>query len=81
MRTEKAIETIETMRNYYPLEDDEKEALDMAISAMESLPKETDIYCKDCKHWLNGHLCNHWSKFGTVETGAFDYCSGGRRKE
>ena len=41
---------------------------------------EIVVRCKDCKHWLNGHLCKHWSRHGTIETGAYDYCSYGREK-
>lgn len=36
--------------------------------------------CKDCKHWQNSHICQYWSRHGTIETGAYDYCSNGREK-
>lgn len=41
---------------------------------------EIVIRCKECKYWQKEHLCNHWSRYGTIETGAYDYCSNGRKK-
>lgn len=35
------------------------------------------VRCKECKNYLNGHLCTHWNDFGTVETSADDFCSYG----
>ena len=39
------------------------------------------IRCKDCRQWYNSHLCRQWSKFGTIETDADDFCSYGERNE
>ena len=35
------------------------------------------IHCRECSHWQNKHLCNQWSRFGTIETEADDFCSRG----
>ena len=46
------------------------------------------VRCKDCKWWSgnpetmhNNHLCRNWSKFGSINTSANDYCSYGERRE
>ena len=39
------------------------------------------VRCEECKHWLNDHICTHWSGYyGTIETIADDYCSYGERE-
>ena len=45
------------------------------------------ILCKDCRWWNgnqetmhNNHLCRNWSKFGSINTSANDFCSYGERK-
>ena len=38
-------------------------------------------FCRECKMWINEHLCQWWSRYGTVETDADDFCSYGERKE
>ena len=37
------------------------------------------VRCKDCKHYSNGHLCQIFSRHGTIETKDDDYCSYGDR--
>ena len=46
------------------------------------------VRCKDCRWWNgnsetmhNNHLCRNWSKFGSIDTGADDFCSYGERRE
>lgn len=36
--------------------------------------------CEYCKHWQNEHICQYYSRFGTIETTYDDYCSKGKRK-
>ena len=39
------------------------------------------VRCKDCKYWKNEHLCLAWSRFGSIETKAEQFCSYGERRE
>lgn len=39
------------------------------------------IQCKDCKHYLNEHICMYFSRHGTIETSSDAYCSYGERRE
>lgn len=39
------------------------------------------VRCKDCKHYLNEHICMYFSKHGTIETSSYAYCSYGERRE
>lgn len=38
------------------------------------------VRCKDCKHYLNEHICMYFSRHGTIETSSDDYCSHGERR-
>lgn len=38
------------------------------------------IRCKDCKHWINDHLCESLSRFGSFEPKADFYCGFAKRK-
>lgn len=38
------------------------------------------IRCKDCKHWMNEHLCKALSRYGTFETSEDFYCGYAERK-
>lgn len=38
------------------------------------------VRCKDCKHYSNGHLCRHFSRYGTIETKETNFCSFGERR-
>ena len=38
------------------------------------------VRCKDCKRWKNKHLCEAWSRYGTIETKENDFCSYGEKK-
>ena len=39
------------------------------------------VRCKDCKNWKKEHLCQAWSRYGTIETKADQFCSYGERAE
>ena len=50
--------------------------------------KNSIVRCKDCRWWNgnpetmhNNHLCRNWSKFGSIDTSADDFCSYGERRE
>lgn len=38
------------------------------------------VRCKDCKHWINDHLCESLSRFGSFETKADFYCGYSERR-
>ena len=38
------------------------------------------IYCKDCINWINKHLCEIWSRYGTIETKPDFYCGNGQKE-
>ena len=69
----------------------EFEAYDMAIEALQfvkhfDLLKEYQslqevVRCKNCKHFQNEHICQYFSRFGTIETSAYAYCAYGERRE
>lgn len=39
------------------------------------------VRCRDCNHWKNQHICEAWSRFGTIETTAEQFCSYGEKRE
>lgn len=39
------------------------------------------VRCKDCKNWTKGHVCLAWSRFGSIETKAEQFCSYGKHRE
>ena len=39
------------------------------------------IRCRECKHWLNNHLCKKWSVYGSIETLADGFCYVGERED
>ena len=54
------------------------------VDAMEKIirlpPAQPEItHCKDCIHWINKHLCEIWSRYGTIETKPDFYCGFGER--
>ena len=69
------------------------EALKKEAERQEMIIRASERYlgivrCKDCKWWNgnpetmhNNHLCRNWSKFGSINTSADDFCSCGERKE
>lgn len=70
------------------------EAIDMARETLsnnitespnEAIKRQNDVIevvrCKDCKHYLNEHICMYFSKHGTIETSSYAYCSYGERRE
>lgn len=48
---------------------------------IEEAPSIDIVRCGECKMWMSEHLCQWWSRYGTVETDADDFCSYGERKE
>lgn len=57
------------------------EKWNVAIDAQPTIDAVSVVRCKECKHWLNEHICTHWSGYyGTIETIADDFCSYGERK-
>lgn len=44
------------------------------------MTEEEIVRCKDCKHYSNGHLCQYFSRHGTIETKETDFCSFGERR-
>lgn len=44
-------------------------------------PLEEVVRCKDCKHYLNEHICMYFSRHGTIETSSYAYCAYGKRRE
>lgn len=56
------------------------EAIDMAIEVLSSDAVEV-VRCKDCKHYQNEHICQYFSRFGTIETPSYGYCCFGERRE
>ena len=57
------------------------QAMDALFDILNSPDAVEVVMCKDCKHWKNDHLCQAWSRYGTIETKADQYCSYGERKE
>ena len=55
--------------------DVDKEELLKALELHRSL-----VRCGECKMWMSEHLCQWWSRYGTVETDADDFCSYGERE-
>ena len=55
------------------------EAMDYFMDMINSLVEV--VRCKDCEHWKNDHLCQAWSRYGTIETKADQYCSYGERAD
>ena len=46
---------------------------------IDSAPSIDIVHCGECKMWMSEHLCQWWSRYGTVETDADDFCSYGER--
>lgn len=51
------------------------------LRVLKDLPsaQQEIIHCKDCIHWINKHLCEIWSRYGTIETKPDFYCGFGER--
>lgn len=65
---------------FYPSKAELDELCDIAIQALSADAVEV-VLCKDCKHYLNEHICMYFSRFGTIETSSYAYCSYGERRE
>ena len=37
------------------------------------------VRCRDCKHFKNNHICEYFSRFGTIEMQEDDYCAKGEK--
>lgn len=53
-------------------------AFDMAI---EALSEPSLVRCRECRYYSNNHLCEQFSRFGSVEPLADFYCGFGERRE
>ena len=53
------------------------EVSEKVLEALPSAEKTETVQCKDCKHYQNDHICQYFSRFGTIETNPDDYCSFG----
>jgi len=54
------------------------------IRRLEDLPSAQPeiIRCKDCKHWMNEHLCKKLSAYyGSIDTDADFFCGYAERRE
>ena len=47
---------------------------------IDSAPSIDIVRCQECKMWMSEQLCQWWSRYGTVETDADDFCSYGERE-
>ena len=56
------------------------DAMCTAIEALSADAVEV-VRCKDCKHYQNEHICQYFSRFGTIETPSYGYCCFGERRE
>lgn len=54
---------------------------DQVHFAIDDAPGIDIVRCGECKMWMSEHLCQWWSRYGTVETDADDFCSYGERSE
>lgn len=39
------------------------------------------VRCAECRHWRNEHICMAWSRYGTIETKADQFCSYGEVRD
>lgn len=53
----------------------------LAVIELANLPSAQPeiVHCKDCINWSNRHLCEVWSRYGTMETKPDFYCGHGTR--
>lgn len=51
------------------------------VQLLEGAPSIDIVRCGECKMWMSEHLCQWWSRYGTVETDADDFCSYGERED
>ena len=52
----------------------------LAEAIIRDAPSIDIVRCGECKMWMSEHLCQWWSRYGTVETDADDFCSYGERE-
>ena len=66
----------------FGFENDMVKIMDIAKTIISTIPSAQPeiVRCKDCKYWINGHLCKLLSRFGSFETEADFYCGYAKRK-
>ena len=64
----------------YETEDDEYTYRYVSEHQIDDAPSIDICFCRECKMWMSEHLCQWWSRYGTVETDADDFCSYGERE-
>lgn len=83
MTREEAIKVLKSIKTFYidiPIGEDFRTAIDLAIESL-SADKVEVVRCKDCRWYLNNHLCKQLSRFGSIEPLADFYCAFGERRE
>ena len=82
IKREDAIKTVYKLREYFKCWDRNDDiAIKNALNAIPAANVVEVVRCKDCRHWKNTHLCEAWSRHGTIETKAEQFCSYGERKD
>lgn len=73
------------LKTAFPARDNSKPVLVACVRAtinhMPTIEPERPeiVHCKDCINWSNRHLCEVWSRYGTMETKPDFYCGHGTR--
>lgn len=67
--------------DYVPKDFHDKTCEAMAKRHQEEIADMVSVVrCKECKNYLNDHICTHWSGYyGTIEMLADDFCSYGQK--
>ena len=74
-----AISRQEALDEWNRLSERGRTEFDQVLMMLPSAEPEI-IHCKDCIHWINKHLCEIWSRYGTIETKPDFYCGFGVRR-
>lgn len=70
MTNEEAINTLKSLKDYYNdknedsyvgFDDEDNEALDLAIKALEKINHLTDRPCEACEFYLSNNGCSKWN--------------------
>ena len=71
----------EWILNFFePYPNDYQTPLGSLRACVDDAPSIDIVRCRECKMWMSEHLCQWWSRYGTVETDADDFCSYGERE-
>ena len=73
-------DAIEDKAKQYSLGYYEEDEWAVPFKEITSAPSIDIVRCEECKMWMSEHLCQWWSRYGTVETDADDFCSYGERE-